>query len=1714
MAITEEQAIGAGANPTLYSTPFRATTPGIPDAIDNQAEYYFGSIVERARQIAVYGTTIEPGFDYTKNIPKGFEDRPSLFATAVNANHAEDMASSMRRRDEVRSDMGRTPVGVALVAEFFNPINFIPIPIGIVGNAARLTVAKVALRGGAATGAIEAGANIAIMSTDPTQTLGESFMNTASATIFGGATAGLFSVPAISKKAALDRSSEQASAVFKAGVSLESLGVASAGAFERYKPRDQRFFGSSDNIETSIDLANEQIAKLELQLRDLPEGSRNARLIREEIEKERAYRQDFADEFFYRKVEEAGVKLDDIYRPADGLDNIFIRAVPSPFRSVLFDNFGKANNTIKKAFVSLVADGGTQLRAHDIGQAVPLSVHQQHSQDMGEFARYYGESLALWAQDTGAPMPGGSVLSNPDVNMTSVTRRLAKSGGSIDEWMTEVSRKRLSGEKMTPAQEQAAKLIDEYTTKWEQRSVETEQLRAKSRVEKRLKDLEAKAEKLRSLVRAVEEGGGTPKPEKVNELSGLEKDIESVRFERDNLFDEGAAEPFFSRYWNKGAIKKNREKLKQALIEWYTEKPYIIRFVEGENDEPGKWTRIDLETSPASIAKRADETIENILNENDGADSYVPYTGKGRPSALAGRTLDIPNSRVLDFIELNPVNVLGNYTMRTGPKYHFAKQFGANRAQVVKNMREEMQKAGVSEKKIDQTMMRFNHLYDRVVGRVAQNPEAWNQKIAATLRDMASLTYLGGAGIAAVGDLGRIVMEHEGQTIIRGAEALLNPVIRKASRHEVRVAGGALDMLLGSVFMRMMDDQNYNLLNNGIMDRAKNVFFTMNLLGPVTVTAKQFSGALAGHNFIELAQKVVTGNATDFDIRYLARHGIDVEFARRIASAPFQVDKKTGFILPNTDGWTKEVAFTNGFGDRVDTIDLEADGVMLNETMNRDELVRYINGQNVDIDVSNLVFHVTDNADEIIANGFQRGGATFGRPINEIGYGNVVTVFDVSNLDMKGIPKSGIEADASWLLRGQKPVAVIHAAEAPNYWGGRQFGARSAELDIEQEAQWFNALEAAYLRGEDITKLPEFDELGILGYSREDAPDLIDEFERQFSNISKYSSYGSGEKLDSASTKGAVYMGSDGKLRINRDYINDVAFPEMQWTKGKDVAVEIKPEMQEKAASEFASKPWTKPPYKLPANAIKTEEEWAKFLTLREMYLNQATDVKARPQSLLSLSNDELVELLGKEFGVDKIITDPAVLAKVPEMNGEKSKLIGFHRYSFVTSRGPEGGTVYLNLEEARRFYSEVHGQKKDAKKALADLYDQLVTGDIDPVRYQHLRAQYENVDLFEDFNDFAEFLLFHELHHGPTRQDLTVVKRYGEKYTAESVAQYEQRIDDLAIQSLKDRKANKNAAFNSVAATSVARQALTGGAMKEGAFKTPEAYTNFLGFRAILEDDKKFSFKYLGLSEKSAVDVFRREALLNREAMRRVESAGKVQEETVQRFRTAVNTAINNTVMMATAADKPIMMDGVIYVRQEIGDRLGLDRDPRNPGYSRIENAFIALPLQFYQYSLANVSKTVGLMMQGAVRSRVAGVAAMMGLGYMVTSIRTPDYVWDQMSIQDKVGRSFDMSGVAALYSDLFYTALQTSLAVGGPNLTGGLIQPRFPQQPNAIDAVTGITGAATSWTADMGRSAVAFASGNFGEGAGMFINNLPFSNLFFIRGEVNEIARTLSRP
>lgn len=250
-------------------------------------------------------------------------------------------------------------------------------------------------------------------------------------------------------------------------------------------------------------------------------------------------------------------------------------------------------------------------------------------------------------------------------------------------------------------------------------------------------------------------------------------------------------------------------------------------------------------------------------------------------------------------------------------------------------------------------------------------------------------------------------------------------------------------------------------------------------------------------------------------------------------------------------------------------------------------------------------------------------------------------------------------------------------------------------------------------------------------------------------------------------------------------------------------------------------------------------------------------------------------------------------------------------------------------------------------------------------------------------------------------------------------------------------------------------------------------------------------------------------ENAINDLAVAEIKKQARVDPETVRTFRTALSSGVLNTILMGTPADKPTIVDGIVYIPMRVAKQFGMKEDPKYKGYARIENGLLGLPFQFYSYTLAAVNKTTAAMAHGQLKNQYIGTAIAMGLGYMVLQYKTPDFV--EMSFQDQFARSFDYSGVAALYSDLLYTGMATSLALGGPNLTGGFLQPRFPQKPDAIDAATGLLGAGPSIGADISLGVYDIVTGNPGEGTKEVIRNLPFMRLWFLKGLVNNMTRAI---
>jgi hypothetical protein len=288
--------------------------------------------------------------------------------------------------------------------------------------------------------------------------------------------------------------------------------------------------------------------------------------------------------------------------------------------------------------------------------------------------------------------------------------------------------------------------------------------------------------------------------------------------------------------------------------------------------------------------------------------------------------------------------------------------------------------------------------------------------------------------------------------------------------------------------------------------------------------------------------------------------------------------------------------------------------------------------------------------------------------------------------------------------------------------------------------------------------------------------------------------------------------------------------------------------------------------------------------------------------------------------------------------------------------------------------------------------------------------------------------------------------------------------------------------------------------------FKTPRQWANFVMLHEI--NHSRFSAEDLGFA---ADDLIAYENKINQLALADFKAAKKMTDSDVDSFRVALNSGITNTVIQGTPADRPIITDGVVHIPMSIASRFGLKEDKFLKGYARIENGFLALPFQFYNFLFGSMNKTLAAMAHGQVKNRAIGAATMIGLSYMILKAKTKEATWDKMEAQDKIARSIDMSGLAGFYSDLFYRTMHSTIALGGPNITGGFISPKFKQRESTLDVVTDLAGAGPSWAANVGEGLYKVAKGEYGEGASDVLRMMPMANMWFLKGEVSELAQAM---
>lgn len=1013
-----------------------------------------------------------------------------------------------------------------------------------------------------------------------------------------------------------------------------------------------------------------------------------------------------------------GVEIDPLATADPSIaENIFtdswlFKAVTTPMKRTLQDK--DIPNSVKLTMLDIANDSGILLAANKKGIAFKNSVFQNAKLRDGEWVQTYDSLVNIWGESTGrgVTQPADYMYKRTD----------------FEDWLTDVDSKAMRGEKpASDFESRAMENLNTFYSKWESRLSERGLIGNKSFYIRDIAKRQARNDDITGIL------ARKPNMQHRDVLEDIVQQNKSIMEQHQltikSIDESGPVKPaneeiFRPRYWDKDSIRKDRAGLEAVLKDWFRNNPEGYGY-----DAQKRWTKVTYATSDAAIAKRASDAVDNILGMKDVTDFDVASFGHGKSKHLKHRGIDIPNKLVMDYMHRNPVSIMKAYTTRTAARYEFAVKFdGQEIDDVLNDKMAEMLESGMTLEKANAALKDMRHMYDRVAGVVIREPDTYSQTSAYLMRMAAQLNYLGSAGLSTITEPSRIIMEHGLGPTMKGLFGALDDSQLKMGAKEARIAGEALEILMGSSHLRLVEDMGNNPLRPNVIDKANNAFFLLNGLAPATRILKDFEGMMRSHTLIDYSVRLAEGKATKMEVEYLARYNIDKDMAAKIAASPWEKGK-SGLYMANTEAWS-----------------------------------------------------------------------------------------------------------------------------------------------------------------------------------------------------------------DAAGS----------------------------------------------AAPSKAYKPSGK--------------------------------------SVLRMSEDELIERFRGEFYVDRIITDQEIVDDVFVRLGTPNIL------GHASGLGTEmPATVYVNFANLKSSYSKLKN-REDLQAFQTQLDDALEDGTISDVQHTHQTQLVKNIDLIESEDDFAEFVLMHELHHTTTPQ------RVGEY-----LADYENRIDELAFSYVRNSR-------------------------EEGA-------------KLSAEKDRVASLK----------DA----------------------EETVQVFRNALGSGIANTILMGTPADKPIITDGIVYIPIRVASQFGMKEDAKYKGYSRMESPLLGLPFQFMSYSLAAVNKTTAAFAHGQIKSQFIGTAMSLGLGYMLLQAKTPDYI--EMNFSDKFARAFDYSGVAPLYSDLFYTSMGTALALGGPNITGNVLQPRFPQEPNKVDAATGILGAGPGITSDIARGLWELTTGNVGEGGKDVIRNLPFARLWFLKGKMNEMTRML---
>ena len=839
-----------------------------------------------------YGYKVDQDYNSANDIEEEYQPYFNTLVFAQNERHMADMKSGIDNGIANRRLLANSSFWAQAGAGLFDPINLIPLPFGGAG----IGIVKSALRTGASVGALQAGLEIAKSPYDPVQTIEEGLMHTGMAAVSGAFFGGAFSIPATRRNAAYNNHMESHISATERQQDFENLATLSDEELTaaRSKPiRNQFESASTDSLKAEATRLRESTLSPQ---GPVPMGAT-----------EQARLKAVTSELAVRNLDTVG--KDPYAIAAGGTGPIYLS---TPIRRVLS---ASVPDSVKEKMSRMASDSGLLQNLHVMGKTLGASVYQRMAPLKGEWVKADAKMTELWGLSIGT-----DIKKRAGMNLTEKAVALESKFGSgqrqtYNNFLVEINRQRVFKEEpKTEIEVAARKVLDDFYDVWGQRLQETGLIGNAGKLGDDIKVINAKITNLETRLAKIEANPNfkyrkTTKAEIEKQISSAGRRRQELQDSLDSILDGDTAikpanEDIFSpRYFDHSTVKANREELEGIISNWYANNPFIY-----VRDSNGRTVKQELPRNKESTDSRAKETVSRILNES--ADNAEDFFGSGKSMHLKHRGLDIPNHLVWKFMVQNPIDTMKSYVHKTGGRYEFAKMFnGQNFEDMLHDVRLEMIQSGNSMRDVNKVVRDFVHMYDRVVTSVRKtNPDRWDNKTAYVMKEAAQLNYLGSAGISAIPDFARVVMEHELGDVLKALTEILSNERVKLSSHEIQMAGEALEMVQGNSHIRMVDDISNNPQATTKYDMMKNTFYIANGLSPITQFAKTLDSVIRGHVIIKDSIAWKNGTISKQNKEYLLRYGISEEMALNIAVAPHQVTEK-GFYLPNTKDWENAYAF-------------------------------------------------------------------------------------------------------------------------------------------------------------------------------------------------------------------------------------------------------------------------------------------------------------------------------------------------------------------------------------------------------------------------------------------------------------------------------------------------------------------------------------------------------------------------------------------------------------------------------------------------------------------------------------------------------------------------------------------------------------------------------------------------------------------------------------